>query len=112
MRLPRIPWPNIGAIWRALLSAAPLKTWAIMLGGPALTLVILHGLTMLERAIYAQEPVRLEVVGHVADILKLLTVLVGVIVVSLAAVNAKVSTVAGSLEIDGDDRDERDGTVE
>jgi len=40
------------------------------------------GITILETAVYAREPVRLEVVGHIADILKIPTMLIGVIVVA------------------------------
>lgn len=102
MKLPSLS-PTIAAIWRAALSAASLKTWAITLGAPALCAIVVWGITILETAVYAQEPVRLEVVGHIADILKILTLLIGVIVVALAAVSAKVTTAAGSFEIDGDD---------
>lgn len=97
--LARIP----AAIWRAMFEQAPLKQWAIVLGAPPLCAILVWGLTVLERMVYAPEPVRLEIVTFIADLLKMVVVLVGVIVVALASVNTRINTPAGSLEIDGDD---------
>lgn len=96
-------WHMPGRAWRGALRAAPLRVWAMIFAGPALT-VAASGLTL----IVWRGPWPAELAGKQLDFLgwTLLAVvaLIGVIVAALAAVKVKGAGPGGlSLEIDGGD---------
>jgi hypothetical protein len=86
---------------RQLLLAAPIRLWALILAGPPLTgfaawlaWMVRHGWGEVT------ESQRLAILG---DALMLAMVLIGVIVVALAAIKVRAETKLGSISVDGDE---------
>lgn len=96
----------IGTIWRAAMSAAPLRFWALIAAGPALT----AGAASLVLIVWSDGwPVELRAkqLDFLGWSLILTIALIGIIVVTLAAVRAKMSGPGGtSFEVDGSYREQ------
>lgn len=92
----------IASAWAALIKAAPVRLWALIMAGPPLT-VFAAGLTVIvwrgpwPDALAGQQ---LSILGYG---LFIALALIGVIVISLAAVKVKGSALGGSFEVEGDD---------
>lgn len=90
-------------VWHAAFRQGNLRLWATILGAPPLCLMVWCGLDTLADLATRPDPVRIPIVMAYADILKLLTVLVGIIVVANATMRVRATIPAGgSLDISGD----------
>lgn len=95
---------RIAAIWKALLRAAPLRVWAIILAGPALSWLVLHLAGVIAEPRWRVPEAQIEALKW-ALILAQATVLV--IVCALAAVGVKLTGPGGTgAEIGGEDKSE------
>lgn len=93
----------IARIWRAAFAQGNLRLWAIILGAPPLCWMVSRGIDVLADMAVAPDPVRIEIANQIADILKLILLIIGVIVVALATVKVRATIPGSSVEIDGDD---------
>jgi hypothetical protein len=94
----------IARIWTAAFAQGNLRLWAIILGAPPLCGIVVWVIAILEKLATAPDPVREALVNHIADLGKMIVLLVGVIVVALAAVKVEATMPGGSsLKIDGDE---------
>lgn len=91
----------ISRLWNAALRAAPLRLWALMAAGPALSAAAVGLVFIVWRGDWP-EALRGKQLDFLGWSLLLVIGLIGVIVVTLAAVKARVSGPGGSgFEIDG-----------
>lgn len=88
-------------VWRAVFRQGNLRLWAIILGAPPLCGMVIWILDLLARLAVAADPVRVELALAIADIGKLLTLIIGVIVVALSTVRVRATIPAGSLDVGG-----------
>lgn len=93
----------IARAWRAAFKQGNLRLWSIILGAPPLCAILVWGIDILSGLATAPDPVRVPVVNHIADLLKMVALLIGVIVVALATVKVRATIPGSSVEIDGDD---------
>jgi len=93
----------IGRIWAAAFAQGNLRLWAIILGAPPLCGIVVWVIDLLRYAATAPEPMREGPINHIADIGKMVVILVGIIVVALATVKVRATIPGSTLEIDGDD---------
>lgn len=97
----RLDLPHLADVARQLLLAAPIRLWALILAGPPLTAFDAWLVWIIWRGGWPEALAgqQLEILGGLAFGH---VVLVGVIVVSLAAVKVEAETKLGRLMIDGD----------
>lgn len=92
-------------IWRALIKAAPVRLWALILAGPPLTAVTCWLVWIVWKGPWpvGSAPQQLSILGYgLMDAMAL----VGVIVVALASVKVKGAGPGGvNFEVDGDQED-------
>lgn len=96
----------VARAWRGLITAAPARVWAIILGAPPLTAVVVWLSNIVWRGPWRPEmqAKQLDILGWA---LQEVIVLLAVIIVALAAVKLKANAPGGaSLELDGDHDDE------
>lgn len=93
----------IARIWRAAFAQGNLRLWAIILGAPPLCAILVWGIDILAGLATAPDPVRIDVVNHIADILKIVALIIAVIVVALASVKVRATLPGSSFEAQGDD---------
>lgn len=97
--------PPLRAVWKALLLAAPIRLWALILAGPALCALELIVILIIWRGGWRVEhqALQLQLLGGLAFFQ---AVSVTVIVVSLAAVKVEAETKLGKLAIGAADTDD------
>lgn len=97
--------PSLRLVWKELLLAAPIRLWALILAGPALSTMGALLILIIWRGGWPMElrDRQLELLGLLALIY---AGLVGVIIVSLAAVKVEAETKLGKLSVGASERDD------
>ena len=97
--------PSLRTVWKALLLAAPIRLWALILAGPALSTMGAALTWIIWRGGWPESlrPAQLELLGWLALIN---SGLIAVIIVSLAMVKVEAETKLGRLSIGSAERDD------
>lgn len=83
-------------VWRALFRQGSLRLWGIILGAPPLCGIVIWIIDHLARLAVAADPVRVDLALAIADIGKMVTMIIGIIVVSLATVTVRATLPSGA----------------
>lgn len=101
----RQQWREIAAVWKALLLAAPIRLWALILAGPALTGLWAWAIWIIWRGGWPEKmaALQLQILGGLAF---MMSIAVMIIVVSLAMVKVEAETKLGKFNISAFEDDE------
>ncbi|MFN3856530.1 MAG: hypothetical protein ACK4RV_02190 [Caulobacter sp.] len=95
---------SLRSIWLAALAAGPVRLWALILAGPALTLLGVGQFVVIWLGEFDSTPVDLKRVDALSWSHIIVLGIIAVIIIALAAVRVKGSGPGGlSFEVDADD---------